>query len=579
MIYIINLRQYRFNWEKSNRIIEMGTWDSNIKNPEFASKTREKIFRILILAFAAITISRLGYLQIVKGSLYRSESEAQAIKEEVVEPFRGNIYDRNGLLLVHNEPSFTIKITPSDFHRDRLPLLASILGMDTTDIVKELQKNEKYSQFEQIKLVRDADEKTVSLVEEYSDLLPGIEVTMESKRLYNFTCNMSHLLGYTREVTRDQLEKKQYLRPGDIVGVTGVEANYEDFLKGTKGINFVAVNRSGKKIESFDKGIADQPVSNGFDLYLSIDKRVQEQAEALLADKRGSAVAIDPSNGEVICLVAKPDYDPRKFSGKVPADLFAQLQNDPGNPLFNRALMSQYPPGSTWKMMVACAALMEGAITENTTFTCGGGISYGGRFFKCHGNHGTLNAQRAIAVSCNSFFYQTALRLGLEKMMKWATMFGFGQQTHIDIPNEGSGILPTIEWLNRRFGEGKYPKGNIVNYGIGQGEISVTPLQMAVYCATLANKNVYQPHVGRSFNNNILKKIQYFDYGQKIPISDAVLTTSGRVCTSALTLLEEQLRGCKYRALRSAARPALPRTRTARTIHGLSVSRLWITPK
>jgi penicillin-binding protein 2 len=483
--------------------------------------TRQRVIRVIVILIASIFIIRLGFLQIIKGSDFRVESAAQAIKEDVVEPFRGNMYDRNGELMVHNEPSFSVYLTLNDFHRNRLPLLASILHTDTTEILKILDRSKNFSPFQGIKISGDIDFPTLSQIEEYSDMLPGVEVIIESKRLYDFDCNMSHFLGYTREITQDQLKKRGYFKQGEVVGQQGLEYSYDDFLRGQKGINFVAVTRNGEKIARFNSGINDMPVSNGFDLHLSIDKKLQESAEELMKDRRGAIVAIDPSNGEVLVLCSKPDFDPRKFSGKVPYDIYDALQNDPGKPLYNRALQSYYPPGSTWKMLVAIAGLAEGLITETSTLACNGAFQFGNRSFGCHGKHGSVAVRQAISASCNVFFYQLGLKLGLEKLSYYAKMFGFGEQTHIDLPNEGSGLMPTIAWLERKFGgPGRYPKGALVNYGIGQGEISVTPLQMALYCATLANKGtVNQPHVARAINNNQVHKMQKVDYAsKKLPI-------------------------------------------------------------
>ena len=389
--------------------------------------------------------------------------------------------------------------------------------MDTTEIINILEKNKFFSIFQGIKIARDVDFEVVSQIEEYGEMLPGVEVILESKRLYNFECNMSHMLGYTREVSHNQLKKMQYMQLGDLIGQSGIEQSYDNFLRGQKGINYVAIARNGEKISRYNSGLNDAPVNNGFDLNLSIDKKLQELAEELLKNRRGAAVAIDPSNGEVLCLASKPDYDPRKFSGKVPEDIYNQLRDDPGKPLYNRSLQSVYPPGSTWKMMVAIAALNEGVINENTTIYCPGSFQFGNRSYACHGAHGQVNVHKAIQASCNVFFYNVGLKLGLEKMAYYGKQFGFGAQTHIDIPNESKGLMPTIEWLTKRFKERKWiPKGLLVNYGIGQGEISVTPLQMAVYASALANSGtVYQPHIVRSINNNAIDKTENVDYGSR----------------------------------------------------------------
>lgn len=489
-------------------------------SPYFGSSARGNALKAVTIVFALIFILRLAQLQLVQGSDYLNVSTTQAIKQVRIEPFRGNLYDRNGVLVVHNEASFSITITPYEFKSEAMPLLSSILKMDSLDISKILKKYSSYSPFIPIKIYRDADFETVSQIEEYNDYLPGVEINIDSKRLYEFDGNMAHLLGYTREITREQLEKKNYYNPGDVIGQSGLEYTYEPLLRGREGIEFVAVNKFGKKVASFDNGKRDLGASNGFDLHLTIDIKLQELAEKLLTGKRGSVVAIDPRNGEVLVFVSKPDYDPRSFSGKVPAELYRSLSTDPASPLLHRAIMSQYPPGSTWKMLVAMAAMQEGIIDEHTTINCPGGFQFGGRFFKCHIAHGTTNVRKAIQVSCNTFFYQLGLKLGLENLDKYGKMFGFGQKTYIDLPNEKMGRLPSEAWLNKIYGKGGASRGRLVNFGIGQGEILVTPLQMAAYTAAIANEGTYyQPHVVQSSYNNITHKLEQMNYySHSIPI-------------------------------------------------------------
>jgi penicillin-binding protein 2 len=332
---------------------------------------------------------------------------------------------------------------------------------------------------------------------------------------------MAHLLGYTKEISENQLKKMSFYRSGDIVGQTGLEAEYEQLLSGNKGIKFVAINKMGKKVSSFDYGKNDIPARNGFDLFLTIDKKLQQLAENLLKGRRGAIVAISPNNGEILTLASKPDYDPREFSGKIPPDLYNKLRTDPASPMYNRAIMSAYPPGSTWKMLVALAALNEGVITPNTPFVCRGSISLGSKEFKCHGAHGQLTVQNAIKLSCNVFFYNVAMKLGHERLDKYAKMFGFGDRTQIDLPSESKGRWPSIEWAHEKFGPTGVPLGYLVNYGIGQGEIANTPLQMAVYASALANMGtMYQPHIVRYVHNNITNKIEPISYDKReLPIA------------------------------------------------------------
>jgi penicillin-binding protein 2 len=486
---------------------------------EFGSRSKIITLKVIILLFAVVFIGRLMQLQIIKGSDYKMVSDGQAIKKVRVEPFRGHIYDREGNLIVHNEPSFSIAIIPNEFSRRAIPLLASIVEADSTEIINRLAEYRHYNPFLPIKIFRDADPEKVSLVEEYSDYLPGVEIIVESKRLYDFDGNMGHLLGYIREINPTQLERRPYLKPGDLIGQSGIEQSFDNELRGTEGVKFVAVNKFGEKVASFDQGSRDLDAKNGFDLILSIDIRLQELAEELLKDKRGSIVALDPNTGEVMILASKPDFDPRDFSGRVPTEIYNQLSTDPDSPLLHRAIMSQYPPGSTWKMFIALACLAEGIIQPSSTIYSAGSFTYGGRTFADHAGAGNFTIQRSLTTSSNSVYYRLGLQLGLEKFEKWGKLFGFGSKTFIDIPNESSGLLPSKSWLERRLGKGNY-EGRMVNYGIGQGEILVTPLQMAVYTASIANKGyIIQPRIVKAIYNNITKITEETNYGfRELPI-------------------------------------------------------------
>ncbi len=515
-------------------------------NPDFASDMRGKIFRIAIICLALVYIGRLAHLQIVQGSIYRSVSEAQAIKEEIVEPFRGIIYDRNGKLLVHNEPSYTISITPKEFVRSpaALNLLSSIIDVDTSVIMRMLDPYLSKDRHRPQKLFKDISFDMVAKIEEFHEFLPGVAVVVESKRLYNFDVHMAHLLGYTREISRDDLEKirqkaiddlkkskepytsrqideKAYYRRGDIIGISGLERSYENELRGSKGIRFIMVNPLGEKTNNYNNGENDSLVRNGFDMYLTIDKDLQIRAEKKFDEKnyRGAIVAMDPRNGEILCFASKPDYDLTLLSGKVSQEVYSSLSNDPGKPLYSRALQSGYPPGSTWKMLVALAGLQEGLIDTRSTIVCGGSFQFGNRSFGCHGAHGAVNVIRAIQASCNVFFYKLALRIGLQKLTEYAEMFGFGKTTGIDLPNERKGFFPTYDWVKKKFGQGSV-QGRLVNYGIGQGEILVTPLQMAQYVSALANKGtIYQPHVVKYYYNNITSRYDSLTFSHReIPI-------------------------------------------------------------
>lgn len=494
---------------------------------EFGTSKRRRILYGVILLVCAIYVGRLVQLQIIEGEEYRSKSEMQAIKQIVREPVRGAIYDRNGTLIVHNTPSQAVTITPAEFDVRTLPFLATVLAMDEDELRTKIDRYRKTSPTIPVKIFRDADAKIIAAIEENRNELPGVAILSESKRVYDFKGDSPHLFGYTKEIAEQQLlQLGDYYRPGDAIGYTGIEAGYENFMRGRKGIEFAAVNVLGQRVSSFNNGKSDVSPEDGFSLKLGIDSRLQDFIDSLI-NRRGAAVVIEPKSGEILALVSKPDYDLRKFSGRTPKAIYDSIANDPETPMFNRATQTSYPPGSTWKMLMALAGLQEGIIDENSTLPCNGVFQFGNKSFKCHGgSHGAINVRHAIQVSCNSFFYQLSLKLGVKRFEQYGKMFGFGARTSADVIDEGSGNLPSAQYMNRRYGKNGWGDGVLVNWGIGQGEVGVTPLQMASYAAALANRGVWnQPHIVRSLidkrsgseqalgyaSNQIPIKPEYFD--------------------------------------------------------------------
>lgn len=483
---------------------------------------RYRILIILLSFICLVFVGRLFYLQVLEGNIYKLKSETQAIKAQVVYPFRGNIYDRNGNLLVYNVPSYSLQIFLGSFRLDRAGLLGHILGIDSAEVYKLIFENIFSYKFGDVKILRDLDYDVVQKIQENSELLPGVEIVVESKRIYNLQAQMSHIIGYIQEVSKDELSAEPFYDIGDFVGKTGIEKTYEIELRGQKGKRYIGVLGGGIKTTKFNEGKADQPVKNGDDLFLSIDLNLQKKAEELLEGRRGACVAIDPNNGEILAMVSKPDYDITLLSGKDFKQNYKKIISNPNNPLLNRAIQSRYPPGSTIKPLMAIAALEEGLINEYSTFYCPGSFQFGDRAFGCHGAHGMVNVVRAIQASCNVFFYQTALKLQLERIAKWGSSFGFGQATGIDLPFENAGIFPTLEYLKKRYGDlKKVPSGAVVNFGIGQGEIAATPLQMACYTAAIGNGGIYyKPHVVRAIRNSLLNQLSLLKVeSKKINIS------------------------------------------------------------
>jgi penicillin-binding protein 2 len=488
---------------------------------EFGTAQRRRILYGIISLIAAAYIGRLVQLQIIEGEEYRSKSELQAIKQIIKEPVRGAMFDRTGERIIRNTPSLSVTITPSEFDMRTVPFLAAILDIDENEIRTKVEKYRRISGTTPIKIFRDADAKIIAAIEENRNELAGVAVVSESKRVYDFGGNSPHLFGYTKEIAEAQLAQLgDYYRPGDAIGHSGIEASYENFLRGRKGIEFAAVNVLGQRVASFNNGRSDVNANDGFDLKLGIDIRLQDYIDSLM-QRRGAAVVIDPKSGEIISLVSKPDYNLRMFSGRTPKLMYDSIANDPETPMFNRATQTSYPPGSTWKMFMALAGLQEGIIDENSTFTCNGIFTYGNKTFKCHGGtHGAISVRRAIQVSCNSYFYQLGLKLGMKRFERYGKMFGFGSRMSSDVIDEGVGILPSEQYMNRRFGKNGWSIGVMVNWSIGQGEVGVTPLQMATYAAALANKGLWkQPHIVRSLVDNLTGREQPVSYAsEQIPI-------------------------------------------------------------
>ncbi|MBI5464717.1 MAG: hypothetical protein HY966_07195 [Ignavibacteriales bacterium] len=295
-------------------------------------------------------------------------------------------------------------------------------------------------------------------------------------------------------------------------------------MRGQKGFEFITVNAKGQMLGAYNEGKSDIPAAEGNDLLLAIDGGVQALAESLLADRRGAVVAIDPSDGGVLALVSKPDYDLTMFSGVTPTEVWNALNTDESKPLFNRATLTTYPPGSTYKMVLAAAALQEGVINTNWGVNCTGGFRFGNKIFKDLHVHGSTNVVESIQRSCNVFYYQLMLKTGFERWTRYGEEFGFGSPTGIDILEENPGLLPSEEYFDRVYGKGRWTQGYLVSLGIGQGELGVSPLQMACYAATLGNKGTFiRPHVVQKIRDKKTQQLQDIAVDtRKLNISNAV---------------------------------------------------------
>jgi penicillin-binding protein 2 len=477
-------------------------------------KRKYIIFTVCIIIFSVFVI-RLAYLQLFSIEELSRESDKNSVKTITVTPPRGLMYDRNMKVLVDNKPSYSVTITPSQFDKNNLTEVANVLEIPPERLEENLNGIKGTNRFNPAKIKRDVDFKVISYIAENRDRLNGVDYQTDVIRYYPNNFRGSHSFGYTSEISEKALDKQigDYYKQGDVVGSSGLEANYENYLRGVKGYKFITVDVKGREIGNLNEGKNDIPPVNGSDLILGMDKELQEYAEKLMEGKRGAIIAVDPRNGEILCCVSKPDFDLSLFSGKTDPKVFASLISDPDKPLFNRVVQTKYPPGSTWKMMMSMAALDAGVITPTSTVACPGSFTYGNRTFEDHGAYGSINVTRAIEVSANVFFYKMGLAIGIDNYNKYGKMFGFGGKTGIDIPNETSGLLPSREYMNKRYGVDKWTQGLLVSLGIGQGELGVSPVQMVAYTAAIAMNGLYcQPHFVskiRNTNTNIDEDVKF----------------------------------------------------------------------
>lgn len=489
---------------------------------ELSPQIRTSIITFITLTIFVTLGFRLYQIQIIETKKYQETSIKNAIKEKVIEPYRGIFYDRNWKVLVDNKPGFTLRIIPYYFDTSLIPVIENYFKLKPGYIKYVLKVNKNFSPFIPIRIQRGLTFEQISWLEENKEFLSGVDYSIDMERTYPAGIRGSHLFGYCKEISREELEqKREFYIMGDFVGHSGLEKYYEEYLRGQKGKQFVYVDSRGREVGPVNDGKDDIKPISGYNAQLTIDADLQKLAEELLEGQSGAIVAIDPNNGEILSLVSKPDFDLSNFASLTPASVWRQLNSDKRVPLFNRATMSIYPPGSCFKPVNAIAALNDSVIDEKYVYPCGGGFSFGNHFYKCMGTHGGINVVHAIEKSCNTFFFNLILKNGFERWTKYGKLFGFGQKTGIDLHEEISGILPSVEYYNKIYGVNRWTKGYVVSLGVGQGELGVTPLQMAVYVATIANGGTwYRPHAVRKlFNPNANPvEITIPVEGKKLPI-------------------------------------------------------------
>jgi penicillin-binding protein 2 len=447
---------------------------------------------------------RMAFMQTIQHDRWLQKSENNRIRIQPVIPKRGLVYDRERKPLVENRASYTLSVVPHEIrNNETMDRLSSLFETEVEEIEKRMRKNQNGA-FQPAPIRRNVDFAHVAVLEEQNERFPGTLFREDQVRLYAESLGVESFSGYVGEISEEEkrnLDPNLY-RSGTMIGKAGIEKQYDRMLRGLEGTEYVEITAAGQILGELEER-AGQPAEPGSDLVLTIDKDIQTAAYNSFDEFCcGAAIAIDPRNGEILALVSKPSLDPNIFSGVIPDTLWHMIISDTTNPLLNRPLDGMYPPGSPYKLLVAGASLELDLIDRNSVFaTCNGYFRFGNRSFGCwdKAGHGQLAVVQAIAQSCDVYFYQLGIKLGFEEYAHFSRLCGFGKPTGVDLPQEASGLVPDPAWYDNRYGKGKWTRALILNLAIGQGEMLVTPLQLAQFYCGLANDGkVYRPHLLRS---------------------------------------------------------------------------------
>ncbi len=466
---------------------------------------KARIIGYIIIAGFLVLLIRLWQLQILQGAEFRKISESNRLRVIGIPAPRGIIYDRNGIPLVKNIPYFCASLIPGEFDEENVRGVARLLGMSDEEVENKLSKNGE-SPFSPVKLKEGLSLNEVSYIEARRSDFPGLMIEVEVSRGYILGKTGAHLVGYLGKMTPAQSKDPQFRDvPRDaFIGQWGVEKLYDKTLRGIAGQRIIEVDALGREIRL----LQEKPPVKGTDLTLSVDIALQEAADKAFEGRTGAMVAIQPDTGEVLGYVSSPSFDPNKFVNGITREEWESLSSDKDLPMLNRAIQSQYPPGSTFKIIMAIAGLETGVINESTRVDCRGGISFGRWHFGCwrKGGHGSVSLHRALVESCDVFFYEVGKRLGIDKIYEYASRFGLGKMTGIPLGSEKKGLIPNTKW-KMEVKKAQWYLGETFVNSIGQGYVLTTPVQMADMMAAVANGgNVYRPSLLKGSRPVLLMK-------------------------------------------------------------------------
>lgn len=507
---------------------------------------RKRYYIVLVALglFALIYLIKLFSIQVLNNS-YKSKAEQNAMRYITEYPARGLIYDRNDSLLVYNDAAYDLMVVPNDLRDFDTAELCMVLDLTKEQVEKKIEKATKYSRILPSLFEQQISKEDYGYLQEKMYKYPGFFCQERILRSYPNPI-AAHILGYVSEVNDQDLENDGYYQMGDYIGKSGIEKAYESVLRGVKGKRVVLVDVHNREVGSYDNGNEDVIAVPGNSIWSTLDMPLQRYGEELMQNKRGSIVAIEPKTGEILCIISSPSYDPNLLVGKARPKNYGVLLNDPKKPLFNRALMASYPPGSTFKLANGLIALQERIITPTTVYPCsGGGYHIGNHVVHCH-NCGGLNIYTAIQRSCNTFFCRAYYNI-LSNRKKYKNIndaytawldymesMGFIQKYDTDLPYELKGNIPLADYFDRKYNH-SWNGNTVVSMGIGQGEAAVTPLQMANMLAVIANKGYYiKPHVVKAvgkrdsllstYNDKIYSKIDPQHYATVLQGMKLVVT-------------------------------------------------------
>ncbi len=478
--------------------------DSSITKPLMRDETKfaaGKIAAFQWIVVGAFFFLLTGYwdLQVRNEEIYNAKALQNQIKSRPIPAPRGKILDRDNRIIVDNHESFRLILSRENLREEHIRPIAMGLGLEPDILETRVKRFRSRPTYFTIPLKEDLTREELTFVEAHrgEDSFPEMELIPSQFRVYPQGGLAGHVIGYLGEISDAELNSPEWAayNPGDLIGKMGIERFYNEVLKGVDGQRQVRVDN----LQNTREVLGIKEAVPGKDLRLTIDLDLQVVAELAMQGRKGAVVALDPRSGEILALVSAPSYDPNQFVGRVNSRDLVTLLSDPGKPMFNRAVQAQLAPGSTFKPIMAIAALEEGIIDENTTVHCSGGASFYGRYFKCHkkGGHGTVNLHKALAQSCDVYFYTVGNRLGIDKIAEYAELAGFGKKTGIDLPGEKEGVMPSSRWKIRTLRE-KWYAGETISVSIGQGYVTSSPLQLAHAIGGLVTGGVWmRPHIVR----------------------------------------------------------------------------------